>query len=90
MIGGVHDIVTVRILPPAPTQVTRIAGTKLCGAIFDLLEPPTEGQWVFDDKRIVVQSLASDVHHTRGFIAASRRSRDNCQKRDEDYNEKHT
>jgi hypothetical protein len=29
IIGGVHDIVLIRVLPPAFTQVTRVAGAKL-------------------------------------------------------------
>ena len=88
MIGGVHHIVPVGILPPASAQVTRIARTKLGGAIFNLLESPLERQWILNNECIVVQSLTGDVYHTRSFIATSCRSWDNGQKRDEGYSEK--
>src|SRR5215207_55940 len=38
----VHDVVTVRVLPPATAKVARVTGTELGGASFDLLEATLE------------------------------------------------
>src|SRR5215211_8706362 len=89
MIGGVHDAIHICVFPPASAQVTRVTRTKLGGPSDNLLELTFEGQGIFDNECVVVQSLAGDVDHTRSLIPTSRRSRDNHQQRDEDHDEKH-
>src|SRR5688572_23994707 len=88
MIGGIHDAVCICIFPPAPTQVTRVTRTKLRGPGYDLLKATLERQRVFYHECIVVQTLTGNIYNTRGLIAASRRSRNSSQQRDDEHNKK--
>ena len=76
MIGCVHDVVTVRVLPPASTQIIRIARAKLGHAVFNLLEPAMERQRVFYNESIIVQPLAGDVHNPWRLITSPVLSRE--------------
>src|SRR5689334_21041245 len=93
MIGRVHDIVAICIHPPAPTEITCVAGTKLGCSIIKLLEWTMKRQRVRYSISIIVQTLAGHIDHTCGTTtlrSACCGRRDHGQKRDEHYNEKHT
>jgi hypothetical protein len=87
-------VVAVQVDPPASTQIAGFSRTILghTGLTrrtgYKQLEFPVEGQGIFYDERVIVQSLAGNVHYARGLVTPSCRSRDSGQKCDEYHDEK--
>ena len=92
VVGGVHDIVAVGILPSAPAQITGIAGAKLSCAVFQFLKWTLERQRICYSVLVVVKSLACHIDDARrsstSFSVCQCRNR--RQQREDYNNEKYT
>jgi len=75
VISGILNAIAVQILPPSPTQVSRLPGPEFRLSCAEELKRPVHWQRILHDEGIVVEPLACDEDHAGRAAAESGRRR---------------